>query len=118
MKVTRLLITLPLMALILFAAEPKLQADNDKTISFKGKVFRSDTKQPIAHAVILLMDEKKSDKQDNSVETKTDDNGIFVFDKVMAGRYTISIRAWYEHQEDAPCQLTRWVKRKIKIPRL
>jgi hypothetical protein len=96
-----------LAALMLFAVAGNLQADNQKetATSFKGKVYHSDTKQPVAQAVILLLDEKKSDKQDNSVQAKTDENGMFAFDKVAAGRYTISIRAWYTHQEDAPCQL-------------
>jgi hypothetical protein len=107
MRTTRFLIMLSLTALILSAVAQKLRADDnkDKATSFQGKVFRSDTKQPVANAVVLLLDEKKSDKQDNSVEVKTDDKGNFAFDKVAAGRYTISIRAWYEHQEDVPCQL-------------
>ena len=78
--------------------------DQTKTVSMKGKVFRSDTNQPIANAVIVLLNEKKSDKQNTSVDTKTDDQGNYSFPNVTAGVYTVSIRAWYPTQEDAPCQ--------------
>ena len=97
------LITLGL--LLLFVSTPSLADDKPKTPSMKGKVFRSDTKQPIANAVIILLDNKKSDKQDNSVEAKTDDEGNYSIPAVAAGSYTVSIRAWYAQQEDAPCQL-------------
>jgi len=50
--------------------------DSQKTVSVKGKIFRSDTKEPIANALILLLDEKKSDKHDNSVEARTDEQEI------------------------------------------
>ena len=82
-----------------------LAGDQPKTTSMKGKVFRSDTNQPIANGQIVLLDEKKSDKQDNSIDTKTDDQGNYSFPNVAAGVYTVSIRAWYPTQEDAPCQL-------------
>ena len=52
-----------------------------------------------------MLDEKKSEKADNSVETKSDTEGNYVFEKVVPGKYTVSIRAWYAAQEDAPCQL-------------
>lgn len=79
--------------------------DQTKTVSMTGKVFRSDTNQPIANAVIVLLDEKRTNSQDNSVDTKTDDQGSYSFSNVVAGVYTVSIRAWYPSQEDAPCQL-------------
>lgn len=79
--------------------------EQSDTVSLKGKVIRSDTKQPIANASIILLDEKKSEKVDNSVETKSDAEGNYVFEKVVPGKYTVSIRAWYATQEDAPCQL-------------
>jgi hypothetical protein len=68
-------------------------------------VFRSDTSEPIPNASIVLLDEKKSDKQNNSVGAKTDDQGNYTIANVPAGRYTVSIRAWYKTQEEAPCQL-------------
>jgi hypothetical protein len=82
-----------------------LATDQVKTVSLKGKVIRSDTKQPIANALIVLLDEKKSEKQDNSVEAKSNEEGNYVFEKLAPGKYTVSIRAWYATQEDAPCQL-------------
>jgi hypothetical protein len=53
----------------------------------------------------LLLDEKKSGAKDNSVEAKTDTQGNYLFEHVMAGRYTVSIRTWHKTQEDVPCQL-------------
>jgi hypothetical protein len=91
--------------LLLFAGATSIAGDQPKTTSMKGKIFRSDTKQPIANAQIILLDDKKSEKQDNSVDAKTDDQGNYSFPTVAAGKYTVSIRAWYPKQEDAPCQL-------------
>ncbi len=77
----------------------------DKVASFKGKLFRSDTKQPITNARVILLDEKKSDRQDNSQDVKSDADGNFSFDRVAAGKYTLSIRVAYDKEEDVPCQL-------------
>ncbi len=82
-----------------------LAVDQPKTTSLKGKIFRSDINEPIANALIVLLDEKKSDRQDNGVETKTDEHGNYSFPNVVTGVYTVSIRAWYKTQEEAPCQL-------------
>jgi Carboxypeptidase regulatory-like domain len=105
MKSTTPRISITVGVLLLVLSAPSLAGDQPKTTSMKGKVFRSDTKQPIANGVIILLDQKKSDKQDNSIDTKTDDQGNYSFPNVSAGTYTISIRAWYTTQEDAPCQL-------------
>ena len=77
----------------------------DKTASLKGRVYREDKDHPVADAVIVLLDEKKSDKKDNSVEAKTDAQGNYVFEKVVEGKYMVSIRTWHKTQEDVPCQL-------------
>jgi hypothetical protein len=82
-----------------------LGGEQTKTTSMKGKVFRSDTNQTIPNASIVLLDEKKSEKQDNSIDTKSDDQGNYSFENVVAGVYTVSIQAWYPTKEDAPCQL-------------
>ncbi|HKO45880.1 MAG TPA: carboxypeptidase-like regulatory domain-containing protein [Pyrinomonadaceae bacterium] len=71
----------------------------------KGRAYREDKSRPVADAVIVLLDEKKSDQKDNSVESKTDAQGNFVFEKVVEGKYTVSIRTWHKSQEEAPCQL-------------
>lgn len=95
----------PYVVTMLLLISPSLAADEPKTVSMKGKVFRSDTKAPIPDATLLLMDENKSSAKDNTVEAKTDEQGNYVFEKVVPGKYTVSIRAWYKTQEDAPCQL-------------
>lgn len=88
-----------------FAVVNAQDKSKDKVASFKGKLFRSDTKQPIANARVILLDDKKSDKQDNSQEVKSDAEGNFSFDRVAAGKYTLSIRVAYDKEEDVPCQL-------------
>jgi hypothetical protein len=105
MKLTAARILVIVAALLVMLTTASHAGDQPKTTSMKGKVFRSDTNQPIANAQIVLLDQKKSDKQDNSIDTKTDDQGNFSFPNVAAGVYTVSIRAWYPTQEDAPCQL-------------
>jgi len=101
--ILRTSITIAMLLLVLNASS--FAGDQPKTTTMKGKVFRSDTKQPIANAHIILLDEKKSDKKDNSIDTKTDEQGNYSFPNVAAGTYTVSIRAWYPTQDDAPCQL-------------
>jgi hypothetical protein len=77
----------------------------DKVASFKGRLFRSDTNTAVANARVILLDDNKSDKKDNSQEVKSDADGNFSFDSVVAGKYTLSIRVTYENEEDVPCQL-------------
>jgi hydrogenase maturation factor len=78
--------------------------DRTKFGTMKGKIFRSDTKQPIPNAAIVLIDENKSEKSDNTVSVQADEQGNYSFTKVAAGTYTVSLRAWYKTQEEAPCQ--------------
>jgi len=77
----------------------------DKTAALKGRVYREDKDHPVADAVIVLLDEKKTDKKDNSVEARTAVQRNFVFEKVAEGKYTVSIRTWHDPQEAVPCQL-------------
>ena len=74
---------------------------SDKLSSVKGKVFRGDKNHPVANALIVLLDEKKT----NTVEARTDDQGNYVFESVVAGKYTVSIRTWYNSPDEVPCQL-------------
>ncbi len=76
-----------------------------KTATLKGRIYREDKDHPVADAVLVLLDEKKSGEKDNSVEAKTDAQGSFVFESVAEGKYTVSIRTWHNSQEDVPCQL-------------
>lgn len=92
----------------LFGFSPVAHAqekDKEKVGSFKGRLFRSDTNQPIQNARVILLDDKKSDTWNNSQETKTDAEGHFSFDRVVAGQYTVAIRVAYEKEEDVPCSL-------------
>jgi hypothetical protein len=82
----------------------------DKAASFKGKVFRSDTQQPFANVRVVLTDEKKSAKRDNSLETQTDAEGNFSVDRVVAGKYTFTVRVEFEKEADVPC--------KVNLPKL
>jgi hypothetical protein len=77
----------------------------EKIAVLKGRVYRKDKDHPVADAVIILLDEKKSGEKDESVEAKTDAQGNFAFERVAEGKYTVSIRTWHKTQEDVPCQL-------------
>jgi len=76
----------------------------EKAASFNGKLFRSDTDKPIENARVILLDEKKSEKQNNSQEVRSGADGTFTFERVVAGKYTLSIRVVYDKEEDIPCQ--------------
>lgn len=76
-----------------------------KLTTFKGTVYREDKSHPVADAVILLLDENKSEGKDKSVEAKTDADGNFAFESVEGGKYTVSIRTWHKSQEDVPRKL-------------
>ncbi len=82
-----------------------LNQKKEKVAVLKGKIMRSDTKEPVSNVKILLIDENKSEKQDNSVQTETDKTGGFLFNELKAGKYTISIRAYFDNEEDVPCRL-------------
>ena len=102
MKRFRVLTALLLM--LMMQAAFAAHQPSDKVVTIKGKIYRSDTKDIVSHAVITLLDEK-NEKKDNSVETKTDKQGQYVLENVKEGKYTVSIQAWYPKQEDVPCQL-------------
>ena len=76
-----------------------------KTAVFSGRIYRSDTKSGLPNVRIILLDEKKSEAKDNSLETKTDEKGNFKFENIIAGKYTVSIQAVFDKEEDVPCQL-------------
>jgi hypothetical protein len=71
----------------------------------KGTLYRGDKSHPVSGATITLLDERKSQNSDHSVDTKADENGRYQFPSVAEGHYTVSIRTWYDRQEDVPCQL-------------
>jgi hypothetical protein len=76
----------------------------EKTAVLKGTIYRDDKNHPVADALIILLDEKKTEEKDNSVETRTDAQGNFLFERVVEGKYLISIKTWHDTQEAVPCQ--------------
>jgi hypothetical protein len=100
---TRILISLCLLLLLLSTSS--FADDKPKTSSMKGRIFRSDTKQPIANAQIILLDKSKAKDKNNSIDTTTDEQGNYNFPAIAADTYIVSIRAWYPREEDTPCQL-------------
>jgi hypothetical protein len=105
MKILKPLLFFTLTFLVFSATVSAQDSKEKKATVFKGKVMRSDTNKAVPKVKILLMDEKKSDEKDNSVQTETDADGKFLFDSIKPGKYTISIRAVFEKEEDVPCQL-------------
>jgi hypothetical protein len=81
----------------------KAQA-KEKVAIVKGTVYRGDKEHRVAGATLVLLDEKAGGRG-NSVEANADENGNYTFDRVVEGKYTISIRTWYDRAEDVPCQL-------------
>ena len=70
----------------------------------KGTVYRGDKSRPAAGAIIVLLDEKAGGGG-NSIETKADEEGNYVFERVAEGRYTVGIQTRHSRKEDVPCQL-------------
>ncbi len=70
----------------------------------KGKVFRSDTNEAIPNSYILITREKGSPSQVEHFDLRTDDNGDYRFQNVPAGKYTVSIYAWFPKKNDVPCR--------------
>ena len=104
MKTIKMLLIFLLVSVVQIKADQPTE-DKDKVTTLKGAIYRSDRNYPVAKAVIILLDEKKSEKKDDSVHTQTDENGNYAFEKVKAGKYTVSIRTWHKSQEEVPCQL-------------
>src|SRR6185369_88958 len=98
------LVALSLLVLTQIPGDAQNTAQGKMTI-FKGTIYRDDKSHPVADAVILLLDDNKSEGKDKSVEAKTDAEGNFAFASVEGGKYTVSIRTWYKSQDDVPCKL-------------
>ncbi len=82
--------------LIFTAAEPFV-----KLTPIRGKVFRSDSGEPISNRYILLTSE--TDKA-RHFDTRTDEKGEYLFGGIPAGNYTVSIYAWFPKRSEVPCQ--------------
>jgi hypothetical protein len=68
--------------------------------ALRGKVFRSDTGEPISDSYILLV---REGGQPTNFDTRTDEAGDYIFGPVPAGHYTVSIYAWFPKREEVPC---------------
>jgi hypothetical protein len=82
--------------LIFTAAEPFVQLS-----TIKGKVFRSDSGAAISNSYILLTSEKD---EATHFDTRTDENGEYLFGGIPAGDYTVSIYGWFPKRSEVPCQ--------------
>jgi hypothetical protein len=82
--------------LIFTAAEPFV-----RLTPIKGKVFRSDSGEPISNSYILLTSE--TDKA-RHFDTRTDEKGEYLFGGIPGGNYTVSIYAWFPKRSEVPWQ--------------
>ena len=82
--------------LIFTAAEPFV-----KLTPIRGKVFRSDSDEPISNSYILLTNETNKARH---FDTRTDEKGEYLFGGIPAGNYTVSIYAWFPKRSEVPCQ--------------
>jgi hypothetical protein len=70
-------------------------------IVVKGKVFRSDSLTAISNSYVLITSEEDEGKH---FDTRTDKNGEYALIGIPAGRYTVSIYAWFPKRSEVPCQ--------------
>jgi hypothetical protein len=75
-----------------------------------GKVFRSDTGESLSNAYIIIVREGDSDTPPEHFDLRTGGNGSYVFSNIPAGRYTVSIYAWFSKLRDVPCQSNSTLK--------
>jgi len=71
--------------------------------TLKGKVFRSDTNVPISNSYILLIQETEKSVDAQHFDTRTNDEGEYKFNDILAAKYTVSIYSWYRNRSDVPC---------------
>jgi hypothetical protein len=64
-------------------------------------VFRSDSGEPISNSSILLASEKDQEKH---FDARTDEAGNYIFGRIPAGHYTVSIYAWFGKRDEVPRQ--------------
>lgn len=93
-----------------YPTEMKFTALHFKKSTLKGKVFRSDSGEPISTSYILLASEKDQEKH---FDTRTDEAGNCIFGRIPAGRYKVSIYAWFGKRDELPCQNPRSKRRRM-----
>lgn len=84
-----------------YPTEMKFTAQDFEKSTLNGKVFRSDSGESISNSYILLVDETDQEKQ---FDTRADEAGNYIFGHIPAGRYTVSIYAWFGNRDEIPCQ--------------
>jgi hypothetical protein len=72
--------------------------------SIKGRVFRSDSGHGISNSYILFEQEKDSGTQAEHFGLRTDKDGNYRFIVIPAGKYTVSVYAWFLEKSNVPCQ--------------
>jgi hypothetical protein len=95
------LILLAASVVIMLPVNAQRIISNPRTLT--GKIFRSDTNVPISNSYILLMQETEKPVDAQHFDTRTDDNGKYKFDNILAAKYTVSIYSWYRDRSDVPC---------------
>ncbi|MGH9850211.1 MAG: carboxypeptidase-like regulatory domain-containing protein, partial [Blastocatellia bacterium] len=90
---------------------------NQQDTVVKGRVFRSDTKQPIADVEVDLFDQEKLNRSPKNMTTKTNQNGEYMFQGVKPGKYAIVVSIDYENEEDLPCgkEIDRFINDGIGV---
>jgi hypothetical protein len=75
------------------------QIKKNKTITLSGKIYRSDTNQPVPKMKIEIWNPL------SSLETQTDEKGNYSFEQVKAGKYKVRISLRYNKISDVPCKI-------------
>jgi tetratricopeptide (TPR) repeat protein len=68
-------------------------------LSFRGKVFRSDSNEAISNSYVQLENPRMG-----HFDTRTDMKGEYLFTEILPGDYMVSIYAWFRNKSDVPCQ--------------
>jgi len=90
-------------------ANERLSQEISQGASIKGRVYRSDTNQPITGVKVVLLNQVGSNQTsvvghgNPNMETKTDENGRYSFESVKAGKYCVGVETKYENEKDLPC---------------
>jgi hypothetical protein len=79
----------------------------DKSSTVTGRVLRSDSGEGVSNAYILLKRENNITPKNNHFDVRTDEQGNYNFGQIPAGKYTVSIYAWFPNFGDVPCQNSR-----------
>lgn len=85
--------------------EGRRQADSqDESTTITGRVIRSDSSIAISNSYVLFKREKDVTPQNHHFDVRTDELGTYRFGQIPAGKYTVSISAWFPKLGDVPCQ--------------